>query len=724
MNRLRLASLLVCYGAWTLSLPASAQDPEPRYKFVEYKVVKGDTCIGIARKVYGNGRLCFKMISKYNKMNRKFVIVTGRILKLPTKEELGVASTGADAIVTDRKGNVETREPKKTSWTKASTGEELYTLWRVNSGKRSSAEVTFTENNSALQMRENTLVIIYGPHKSKARRVGSKAVLERGTLRSRMAARAGKSKPKMVVETPASTATLGQGEALIDVADKGVTRVANHSAKDVSLVGKDAPAPKKKKRRRRKKRKRKVVRLPKNTGSKVIPGKDPSPPKPLPPSPKWTSASPANMLAIGSTSSHTVRWEPVKQAARYRVELLNDPQGNQVMDRFFVDGRYDSMMLQNLPPQTYYMRIASIDADKFEGRPSALLQLNMVPAKLTPAKAIEQDNGVYYVGSSINIDGARCTTDDNKTRSDTLVFSKAGKQTLSCVDAAGAPLAPLDITIRDMRVDGLSFASPLPLPPNLTQSVVFSTTPSAKDVSFALPEGVELVNKQRLEDGRWQAQFRRTEDAKASTQQVKVFLGDVGQDVQLASIPLQVVDRVEVQPRQGSILPLAHDTWVLGGFTQVHALHTSDYKVDDVRSGPGLRVGVDGRFAPLTWLGLGGRLSVGNNELEQQARSFDTFGLSAYATLTPLTGSLRPHLLLGTGAEVARFNQGYSEDTQSWLRGDRGTAFFVDHHAGIGLDIKLSQRVLFNASIMQHVLPWGDAFSMYSSAGIGLAGMF
>lgn len=723
MIRLYIAPLLLCCCALLYSLPAHAQDPSPKYKFVEYKVVKGDTCIGIARKVYGNGRLCFKMISKYNKMNRKFVIVTGRILRLPTKEELGVKPNKPDAIVTGRKGNVETRAPKKTSWSRASKGNELYTLWRVNSGKRSSAEVTFTENDSALQMRENTLVIIYGPRKNKSRRVGSKAVLERGTLRSRMAALSGKKKNSMIVETPASTATLGSGEAVINVAEEGVTRVANHSAQNVSLVGKDAPEPKRKKRRRRKKKKRKIVRLPKNMGSKIVPGKDPSPPKPLPPAPQWTSVTPTNVLAIGSTNNHTVEWKSVPQATRYRVELLNDAAGLQVMDRFFVNGRYDSINLQNLPPQTYYLRIASIDADKFEGKPGSLLQLNLVPATLTRAKAIEKDNGVYYVGSSININGANCSTDEKQKPSDSLVFYKAGKQKLSCVNAQGQALEPMNVTIRDMRVDGLSFASALPLPPSVTQEVTFSTSPSAKDVSFVLPEGVELVSKSQLEDGRWQAKFTRKKDAKASMQQVKVYLGEVEQDVQIATIPLEVLAQGQAPTQGVTILP-AFDTWTFGGFTQIHALHSDTYKVDGAQAGPGFRVGVDGRYTPFSWLGLGARLSVGNNEMAQQVRSFDVAGLSAYGNLNILTGSLRPHLRLGTGVEALRYDRGYDDATQSWERGERGTEVFVDHHAGLGLDIALAPRVLFNASIMQHMLPWGDEFSMYTSAGIGLSGLF
>lgn len=722
MIRLSIAPLLLCC-ALLYSLPVHAQDAAPKYKFVEYKVVKGDTCIGIARKVYGNGRLCFKMISKYNKMNRKFVIVTGRVLQLPTKEELGVESTGPDAIVTDRKGDVESRAPKKTSWSRAQRGEELYTLWRVNSGKSSSAEVTFTENDSALQMRENTLVIIYGPRKEKSRRVGSKAILERGTLRSRMAALSEKKKTSLTVETQAATTTVGSGEAVFSVAKQGVTRVANHTATDVSMVGKDAPEPEevKKRKKKRRKKKRKIVRLPQNMGSKIIPGKDPSPPKPLPPAPEWASATPSNILAIGSTNSHTLEWKPVKVASRYRVELLNDADGRQVMDQFFVSGRYDSIKLQNLPPQTYYVRIASIDADEFEGRPSAVHQLNFIPATLKRAAAIKQDNGIYYVGSSIDIQGARCTADEDKERSASLVFATAGERALSCVDEKGQALAPMKVTIREMRVDGLSFASPLPLRPDFTQQVTFSTAPSANDVSFALPEGVELISKTQLEDGRWQANFKRTPDAKVSVQQVKVYLGEAAQGVQIATVPLEILAQERVQ--ELSVLRV-FDTWTLGGFTQLNALHSDAYEVDGAQAGPGLRVGLDGRYTPLSWIGLGARLSVGDNEMERQERSFNAFGLSAYGNLNVLTGSIRPHLRLGTGVEMVRFDSDYSVQTQSWSRGERDSDVFIDHHGGIGLDLMLTPRILFNASVMQHVLPWGDELSMYSSMSIGASGLF
>ncbi|HVV82186.1 MAG TPA: LysM domain-containing protein, partial [Kofleriaceae bacterium] len=194
---------------------------------VDYVVKPGDTCYGIAARELGDR-------SKLNVLHRlnpqlgplPHHLVAGQILKLPK------VSHDADAHLTGTAGIVRFRRPAEAVWDAARRGMELFRAWRVGAEDRSSAEVTFLDADR-LQLRENTIVIIYGPEAARARVTPNETVLEEGTLRSRL----GELSPTVRVSTPTAIATLAGGSALVGVL-AGSSTVANHEGKPVALAGK------------------------------------------------------------------------------------------------------------------------------------------------------------------------------------------------------------------------------------------------------------------------------------------------------------------------------------------------------------------------------------------------------------------------------------------------------------------------------------------------------
>lgn len=731
MMRLVTPSLL---GLSVLCFPAlgQAQQAEPE-RFIEYTVKKGDTCTGIAKQVYGSGKLCYKMISKYNKMDRKFVIVPGQTLRLPTKEDLGVKDPDPDAVLSAKKGNVQARSPSTDKWKDATRGESLWRLWRVNSGERSSAEVSFTRIEGKLELRQNTLVIIYGPKDSKVEAPqASRAILERGALRSRLAELGGeqssKAKPALVVETPAAAATLkAQGQTLFDVDKDGTTRVANLDNADVSLEGQDGfsvpTAEDEKPKPKPKRRKRKAIALPKNTGSKVEPGKDPSPPKPLPAPPVWEGASPLKILSLNGKSAAIVGWSAQADAAQYRVELANKDNGAEVLDAFTIDAKFKQVTLENLPTQSYYARVSTIDADKFEGLPSAPLKIEVINVEPKAPEGLRVAQGQQvapvYVGSTFEVPGLKCdTSPEARDAQASLTLSAPGPQTVYCVDEQGHTSA-LALEVQPIKVTGLN--QPLTLKPSQTATLTFTTSPPTQEISLMPPQGVKVISQNQRPDGTWEVTLQAApEGFEPGPFKVGLSTG-AAQPLALGELMVsaQQADAV-AQP----MAPAQDDepvTLRFGAIGATDALYNKALSLDGAELGQGFAVGLraDYLLQERVWLGLD--TTLGQTGMLEQARRAQTFAASLYGAWQITDSVLAPYLRLGVGAQLWRYNTGYSNADRSFDPDARQSSVRVPVEAGLGLRLELGKYMSLSADFVEHVQPWGlDSLGLSSSARLGL----
>jgi LysM repeat protein len=392
-------------------------------EFIEYKVQPGDTCIGIARKVYGDGQLCYQLIDNYNDFDSRFRIYPGQVLKLPTKEKLVASkkSAGADARINSHRGAVRTRAPKVSSWREAERGQDLFRAWRVDSGEKSSAEIRFLREKANLRMRENTLVVIYGEVEREAG--GHHASLERGTLATRLDELAGAT---VEVETPSAVAVSEDGQGLVKVLDGGTTLVANHTSKKARV--------------RSRRKGGAEIALPENTGSKVVKGKDPTPPKPLPAPPKWVEDKITAFSVLGDNRA-VLEWGEVPGAAAWRIEVFDSSQD--LVNAFVVSDHVRALELARLPAGVYSVTISTTDDEGFEGKPSPSAAVEIIDVV---AEEMPFTSSKITPGTELSFGYLSCRFSGEEAYSRRLLAVEPGKKTIECKDGE-RELDPVEIEV-------------------------------------------------------------------------------------------------------------------------------------------------------------------------------------------------------------------------------------------------------------------------------------
>lgn len=348
-----LLGLLLALG---FSRP-SARAATPKTETYRYTVVPGDTCWNIAEKLFGNGKK-YKLIHQFNNLGpMPHILNPGQSLLLPRSGNIPAAR------VEWMRDDVKAKPPTSIDWLKAKARMSLWKLYKVSTGDNSSAGILF-EDASFLQMRQRALLVIYGGSKTLARTKRMEkndVVIERGIVKGGLASLVGK-KP-LLIKTPSSELKVLSKDVQVEVTETKRTIVGVHDGK-VEVKAKN-----------------KVVTVPANHGTSVELGKAPEKPRRLPPRATWKDRS--RRLVVFAPRGHTARfeveWRASKQARRYHVELARNPRFRAPMVDAVVGAGVLKMRAQDLKPATYYARVAIIDRHRMEGRPSATLEVTVVP---------------------------------------------------------------------------------------------------------------------------------------------------------------------------------------------------------------------------------------------------------------------------------------------------------------------------------------------------------
>lgn len=406
-------------------------------EFRNYTVVAGDSCLSIATRELGN-RKRYKDLHMWNPQlgPEPHHLVPGTVLRI------AVLDTSADANLTGARGNVQFRKPAEAVWAAAVRGMDLFRAWRVGSSESSSADVKF-KDASQLHMRENTVVIIYGPTVERARTTAAMAQVEKGALESRLASLSPKQPPLQVL-TPSSLTTLAVGEALIVVDDQGTSWVGNHAGEAVAVAAVQGQKPR-----------GKPVRVDKGMGSKVKPGELPSPPRPLPPAPQLVEVARTQLSPPGTTGTLRLAWQPRTGITRYRA-VLRDAQ-RQDLATHDLPGSATAVEFTQLPHGTYTIEIAAIDTEGFESVRNQSPELTLAALALTGpgGSAVTVDGAVRLaVGSHARSQGdIRCAFAD-ATPSQDAIAKHEGKQLLRCVDQDGRVVFSQEYLVAAIEMDG------------------------------------------------------------------------------------------------------------------------------------------------------------------------------------------------------------------------------------------------------------------------------
>jgi LysM repeat protein len=407
----------------------------------DYVVKAGDTCMDIAVRALGDRRL----LPELHRLNPQLgklphVLKPGQVIKVPHVEPT------PDARLTGKSGDVRVQPPSTPDWNSAKRGMDLFRAWRVDAQARASAEVTFTDTQQ-LFLRENTIVVIYGPERRRARIDAPEAVLERGTLRSRLDELSGK---PIKVTTPSAEANLGRGSAVVSVDDAGLSTVANHDGAAIDLRGRSGGK----------------VAVKSGMGTRVATGKKPEKPRPLPPPPIWASPGPIGFVALAGGATVSAAWDPEPKAATYRFELLR---GNAVVAAGEVPATATRFELNGAPPGDYTARLASFDKDRLESKPGTPLVVHVrsvalvAPGEAAPpiaaatgddepiAAGVAPSLVVAARGTRVVADGVTCAVASAAPAS-VLVLDQLGDNRVQCSASDGLGFAPFAIDVTTIAV--------------------------------------------------------------------------------------------------------------------------------------------------------------------------------------------------------------------------------------------------------------------------------
>lgn len=371
-------------------------------------MVAGDSCLSIAKRVLGSASL----LNELHRLNPSLGatphrLVPGQKLRIPARK-----ATSPDANLTAARGDVAVRRPAESSWDAATRGMDLFRAWRVGARERASAEITFRDS-SQLRLRENTVVIIYGPSQPRQPATALRAEIEGGSLEARLTAASG---PAPSVMTPSAIATLGRGTSLVSVDGAGTSLVANHAGEPVAVRAVTRRVPR-----------GTPVRVQSGMGSRVEKGKLPEPPRPLPAPPAFPQ--PVMVLPTFAAAAEVpIQWQAVPNAIRYRAMVLDD--AGQEQNAVSIPPGQTSFALAQVPPGTVRVLLSAIDAAGFEGPPAAL--------------------EVKVVQVAIRAPGASqpAPASDKLLLGATLTGTGEVPCTLTPVGADGAALAPGDAVAR------------------------------------------------------------------------------------------------------------------------------------------------------------------------------------------------------------------------------------------------------------------------------------
>lgn len=350
----------------SMTTSAWGQVTPPAPDIIEVRVLRGDTCSAIARRLYRNSART-DLIHQNNPWMGPppHRLREGTVLRVPRTIPITAAP---DATLTGTHNQVEIYAPDPR---RPRGNDPLFRGMRVNTLERSSAEVTFADETQ-LRLAEQTLVVILGETNTRVRRLATAqdTTLERGELVAFLGALAGR-RP-VPVRTEAARVLLGQGEARVGVDPERRTTVAVYRGRS------QVTAP------------QQVVPVSAGYGLRAERGRPIPRPRPLPLAPVWVRAPQTLVLTQGTTATLTgeygagVATAPTTPpaTAQWHVQVARD-------ERFLetiVDERAPvervRLEARDAAAGEYFVRVAAIDAENLEGPAGPVARVRVVPVAL------------------------------------------------------------------------------------------------------------------------------------------------------------------------------------------------------------------------------------------------------------------------------------------------------------------------------------------------------
>lgn len=362
------AFLFVCVVlAGTFTSPwertAAAQTPAPERKLMRYVVVKGDTCQGLAQRIYGDRRR-IDLLHQFNDLGPvPHHLEPGLVLFFPPPDQAPPLA-GPDAKLSHVRNRVTVENPAPKL---GQTNEGLNRGNRVSTGEGASAEIVFRDE-TRIQLGENTLVVVLGDSSKKAaqKSLASDTELVSGELRAHLGALAGDS--PVAVKTTHGEAELGPGEAQVQADAKGTRLSVFTGSSKLSSKGGS-------------------VTLSAGYGSRTNADGTLSAPHALPSAPAWTVTPPPSYLSAGRLADFAASYGPGpagkgKQAVQWHVQVARDPGFNDLVLDQREPADHLQISVKRLGSAHYYARVSAIDDEGFEGPYAPTIRKTVILARL------------------------------------------------------------------------------------------------------------------------------------------------------------------------------------------------------------------------------------------------------------------------------------------------------------------------------------------------------
>lgn len=262
------------------------------------------------------------------------------------RETLAKRNTTADALLSDRKGEVEKRKPAETLWSDAPLQAILNESDRVRTLSKSYAEITF-HDASRIRLNENSQAVIQSMRVDLLEKKRETSVsLVKGDAFAFL--KTNQTKRKFDLEIPGVETKVNSNNFWVQK-DEQLTKIANYEG-EIEVTSQGS-----------------TVLIGENQGSLVAANQKPSQPKVLLAAP--VLVSPINNAAL-YTNQIALNWTSVPGAVGYWLELASDPSFQKIV---LSEKNLSSNQLKHTfdASGVYYWRVAAVDADGLPGPGSA-----------------------------------------------------------------------------------------------------------------------------------------------------------------------------------------------------------------------------------------------------------------------------------------------------------------------------------------------------------------
>ncbi len=270
--------------------------------------------------------------------------------------------------ITHIKNRVFTKSPGENDFKKAEIFEALFNLYKLNTRKRSGANIRLSDD-SRLNIGPESLMVIYEMIESELANPDAwqdkKVKLLTGFLRTKL----NDLRKGIKIETPQCEINSRSKIMLVDISEKAQSSVSVFEGlSDVSAENK-------------------TVSVKSGFGTFVEKGKEPAKPEPLPIAPQIISPEKGKSFLFKNEKESRIRLEWNSQEPLNHLQISEDAEFTKIVVDEKLSG---SFLITDLPGGQYFWRIAGINSNGIEGFPTdagfkITIRKNDLPITTTPA---------------------------------------------------------------------------------------------------------------------------------------------------------------------------------------------------------------------------------------------------------------------------------------------------------------------------------------------------